>query len=33
MLTSGSFTDEQICIATGKNIDYIIEFKKGLKKK
>ncbi|WP_022765842.1 hypothetical protein [Butyrivibrio sp. XPD2006] len=33
MLTSGSFTDEQICVATGKTMDYIIEFKKGIKNK
>lgn len=33
MLTSGSFTDEQICVATGKTMDYIIEFKKKIKNK
>ena len=33
MLSSGGFTDEQICVATGKTMDYIIEFKKGIGKK
>ena len=32
MLTSGSFTDEQICVAKGKTMDYIIEFKKEIMK-
>lgn len=28
MLDSGDFTDQQICIATGKSIEYIRELKK-----
>lgn len=27
MLSSGGFTDEQICVATGKTLEYIIKFK------
>ncbi len=33
MINAGSFTDEQISIATGKSIDYIIKVKKNKKKK
>ena len=27
MIASGNFTDEQICVATGKSMDYIISYR------